>query len=765
MRRSLTKFQYPMTLFLRANRLLVHLPNQLIFMGLLMFISCAKNYEEPTISLEGYVLEEGFDLSVVASEPFLTAPVAIDFDAKGRIWVAEMTDFMQNIDGTGEENNTGAIKILEDLDNDGVVDHSTNFLAQLHMPRALALVYEGLLYAEPPNLYFVEIVNDRPGKRTLVDSLYAASGNPEHMANGLKMNIDNWIYNANSNFRYRRIAGVWHKEPTVFRGQWGISEDNFGRLYYNNNSQQLRGDYLLPNQLIRNPYYIPTTGQNQLLTKDQRVYPTVANPVNRGYSKGTLNQDSVLVNVTAACGPLIYRGGNFPADYAQNAFVCIPEANLIKRNLLFFEADSTYAEQAWQGKEFLSSTDLGFRPVNLNNGPDGSMYIVDMHRGIIQHYAFLTPYLKEKSKHLRLDTIVDFGRILKVSSATKTTQNLVDLAALPVNKLLTQLSDKNGWIRSKAQQEIINRGGTEAISELKSLALRSSSSLAKIHATYALEGLAALDADFLIRLAAQDHKEVTAHCLVLLAGFIDEDTTAKVATLFTELRKKEDVFIDLYLSTSVGPWAAVAPEVFTPIALDLYRSYPNKKIFKTALLSGSAGAEQHWIDAFTTPNNSGSMTTSLIDIIKRSKENKPNWIYNTEVRKEDNRTAGAKLFRQICSACHGQAGGGIDGIGPPLENSAYMKKPIERLALIMLHGLKGSTVIDGKTYGEHIAMPGLLNNPDLSNEDLANIMAYITNAFANDSQTLSAKSIEELRTVFPKDGGEFTREELALKYK
>lgn len=66
---------------------------------------------------------------------------------------------------------------------------------------------------------------------------------------------------------------------------------------------------------------------------------------------------------------------------------------MINRNLLTFTGDSTIAEQAWQGKEFLASTDEGFRPVNLKNGPNGSMYIVDMHRGIIGHHAYLSPYL------------------------------------------------------------------------------------------------------------------------------------------------------------------------------------------------------------------------------------------------------------------------------------------------------------------------------------------------------------------------------------
>src|SRR5680860_1708026 len=114
--------------------------------------------------------------------------------------------------------------------------YKRQFLDSLVMPRALALAYGGLLYAEPPNLWFVDIENDRPGKRTLIDSLYAPKGNPEYQPNGLVANIDNWIYNAKLPYRYQLKNAKWLKEPTSVRGQWGITQDNFGRLYYNDMS-------------------------------------------------------------------------------------------------------------------------------------------------------------------------------------------------------------------------------------------------------------------------------------------------------------------------------------------------------------------------------------------------------------------------------------------------------------------------------------------------------------------------------------------------
>jgi hypothetical protein len=308
----------------------------LLFFTLGFAMTSCQTYsvKNPTISFDKYKIADGFEIQLAASEPLIEAPVAMDFDNQGRIWVVEMRGFMPNLAGTGDHEPNGRITILEDLDKDGRSDHAKVFLDSLVLPRALANVYGGLLYAVPPNLWFVEINNDQPGKRILVDSLYAEGGSQEAQPNGLMMGIDNWIYSANSHFRYQLKDGKWLKEPTSFRGQFGITKDNFGRLYYNYNEIQIAGDYVLPNIFIGNPYMKPKEAINQILTDNQHVYPLHPTTVNRGYAKGILDKDSLLINVTAACGPVLYRGDEFPDDYSLNAFVCEPEANIVKRNLL-----------------------------------------------------------------------------------------------------------------------------------------------------------------------------------------------------------------------------------------------------------------------------------------------------------------------------------------------------------------------------------------------------------------------------------------------
>ena len=734
----------------------------LFFSLSLIVFSCKPSFNGPQISLEDYKVEEGFELEMVASEPLLTAPVAIDFDTKGRIWVAEMAGFMVNLEGDDEDLPSGSIKILEDLDNDGIIDHSKTFLDSLVMPRALALVYGGLLYAESPNLYFVEIKDDKPVNRVLVDSLYATVGNPEHQPNGLMMNLDNWIYNAKSNFRYQRKDGVWKKEPTTNRGQWGISHDNFGRLYYNNNSTQLLGDHILPNRLVRNKYFIPRKGVDETLTKDNRVYPLHAASVNRGYEEGVLNQDSLLVNVTAACGPLVYRGGMFPADYDQNVFVCVPEANLIKRNILSFYGDRVEAKQAWQGKEFLASTDEGFRPVNLSNGPDGNMYVVDMHRGVIQHYAFLSPYLKKISAEKKLDTILDYGRILRVRSKDKLAREIPDLETLPAPRLLDFLKDSNGWIRDRAQQYLIHKNDKGVLPGLKEMALDNKSPLAQLHALYVLKGLNVLSFDFLQQLAISGGPEATAHALVLMEDYASEKNVPKAKDLFAELLNRNEPMLDLYLSTTLGIWAKYDQEVFFSFIYDLSSKYKDNVIVQEAILSGSEGVMSVLKLKLEEKDNLKNTDLDVLAAasLERQENNRPNYIYSTQIARADSRTNGAILFRQICASCHSSSGEGIRGLAPPLVGSEYISNHLEQLGLIILHGLKGPLLINGEVYDNNHQMPGLKYNKSLSDKDISDIISYVTNAFSVNPKGLKPEKIKELRGVSSKDGMEYTEKEL-----
>lgn len=112
-----------------------------------------------------------------------------------------------------------------------------------------------------------------------------------------------------------------------------------------------------------------------------------------------------------------------------------------------------------------------FRPVNLFNGPDGNLYIVDMHRGIIQDKAFLTPYLKNLYAKRQLDTVIGMGRTLKVSPKNSKQEPFTNLDRLTVPDWVTLLKHHNGWLRDRAQHILIYRFEEIAIAALKKMVI------------------------------------------------------------------------------------------------------------------------------------------------------------------------------------------------------------------------------------------------------------------------------------------------------
>ena len=275
----------------------------------------------------------GYRLEIAAADPLVGDPVAMAFGPDGRLWVVEMRGFMPNPDGKGEDAKVGTVAVLEDTDLDGRMDKRTVFLDGLVLPRAFALVGDGVLVAEPPHLWFARDTNGDgvADEKTEVASDYGSADNPEHTANGLYRAMDNWIYSANHNVRFRyRGAGQFDREITLSRGQWGISQDDAGRLFHNNNSDPIRYDLVPSAYFARNPGLTDPAGVNvKLVPANLRVWPARVTPgINRGYQ--SLDATGRMTAVTAACGPLVYRGDLLP-DLRGNVFVAEPSGNLIKR--------------------------------------------------------------------------------------------------------------------------------------------------------------------------------------------------------------------------------------------------------------------------------------------------------------------------------------------------------------------------------------------------------------------------------------------------
>src|SRR5207244_3757979 len=174
----------------------------------------------------------------------------------------------------------------------------------------------------------------------------------------------------------------------------------------------LLADFTPPNYMSRNPHHRTSAGLNLAVATDQRVFTIRMNTaVNRGYLTNVLDSAGKLYVFSSSCSPVIYRGDNYPAEFQGNAFVCDPSANLIKRNLVFDQNLTFTSKFAYDNSEFLASTDERFRPVNVFNGPDGALWVVDMYRGIIQYGMFMTGFLRRESLERGLDKGIHLGRI------------------------------------------------------------------------------------------------------------------------------------------------------------------------------------------------------------------------------------------------------------------------------------------------------------------------------------------------------------------
>ena len=712
-------------------------------------------------SIKKMHLEDGFDIKLVVSEPLVTAPVAFSFDKDGRMWVVQMNDYMPDTLGTGEDRPTGKIVILTDKDNDGVMDERKIFLDSLVLPRAVCLIENGILVAEPPNLWYYEIENDKPVKKILVDSTYAAGGNVEHQSNGLLRALDNWIYSAKSDKRYRKNGNKWSIEKTHFRGQWGITQDDKGRLFYNTNSENLLGDYFSPGLGSTNPNQKDVNGFIEKIVGNNDVFPARPTPgVNRGYMEGVLDDSLRLVNFTAACGPVIYNGDLFDRQYYGNGFVAEPSANLIKRNVLNENGYIVEGRQAYFRKEFLASEDERFRPVNLYNGPDGAMYVVDFYRGIIQHKTYLTPYLKSEIRERKLSKPLSCGRIYKIIPRNKTvvTRRIID----EPNQLVDLLGHKNAWMRSQAQQLIIDRKYSQLAPVLRSNLSLAENPLRVVHSLWTLEGLKLLHENDVIPLLAAQNWSIRMQGLAVLPGLMTNTNYVNVLPALEQLILTDDTLAAPYIAFLAHRIKSFNEKRGMEMLEALKKMKHVNVYLADAIISNMYNKEAVYYNSVVRAkaDTSSIINKRIKDVvasIAKSKQNKNAKVVEKQFPK------GVALFKTICQTCHGNDGNGVYTLAPPLNGSEWVVGNKDKLASIVLFGLTGPIQVGGKLYKAPDVngdMPGIGYNKDISDEDIAQLLSYIRNSWVNKASKVDATDVNRTRKLNSGRGKAFTVKEL-----
>lgn len=700
-----------------------------LFVGFLLLLASCHNPESPSLTNE-FIIEPNHSIELVASEPLVILPVAMVEDSKNRLWVVEMPGYMRDIDGSNENIPDGRIVILSDTNNDGKIDSRKIFIDSLENPRALCLVNKGLLFTEGSQLKWTEIKGDTTDNIVVVDSFYVVGGNIEHQPNGLLYNIDNWIYSAKSNARYKFIKDKWVKEATSFRGQWGITMDESGRLIYNHNSTPLLGDATLPNQNLNNPYLSLKHTIGQPLTNDIKIYPIQATSVNRGYLPEVLDSLGKVINYTSACAPHLFYGTKLSPVFQKSAFVCAPEGNLIANYA--YDQESQNAKRQLGTTEFLVSTDESFRPVNLHTGFDGTLYIVDMRKGIIQHSAYMSSYLRDNILNKGLDKINGKGRIYRVQSkhTPYTPKGLNDLNS---NELISLLQDSNLQVRMYAQKELVSNNNIDTYDTLLDLTMHSNNAHVRIHCAWILEGMNQINAQNILSIAeTTNDPEVLQNLIAINKNLDTEDINQKV--FFEKAYQLKSRKIDLLLASIVGSTIG-----YEDLWFGIAGRYPNDLQIAESLASSCSNREANFLNKIND-SNFIKLKEILNQTISNSSEGdiqSPQLILKPF---DDDRTNGLKKYKAYCSSCHGIDGKGQKNVAPSLKKSSIIQGKESKIASIILNGYRS------ENSGYKIMMPAYKNDKKMTNQDIYDIISYLKSTFTKSWNTININEIESLRS-------------------
>ncbi len=517
---------------------------------------------EPADALRSFHTRDGFRMELVACEPSVVDPVAMEYDEFGRAYVAEMRDYPytdKSTDVAFKERVTdkplGRIRLLEDRDGDGTWETSTVFAEDLSWPTGLALWQGGVFVAATPDIWYLKDT-DGDGRADIRQRVYTGfrKYNVQAVINNLRWGLDHRIYGAGSSNGGSIVMADRPQMPPIrmgihdFRfdpktgrlellsggGRFGQSFDDWGNRFICNIRNPIRHAVFPDEAARRNPRvaFPPGVVDVALAGDTIPVYRTSppepwrienARRLASDRASGSPRSETVAAGyMTSACGLTIYRGSAYPADYYGQAFLGEVAGNLIHRQRLIPDGVTFRSERIDEQTEFVTSDDNWFRPVNFVNAPDGTLHVLDMYRETIEHPWSIPDDLKAQ---LDLESGRDRGRIYRLAPPGFQYHQPVWPGRLSTRELVGLLDHPNGWHRDTAFRLIYERQDPSAIELLRSRLQQPPAdgpvdrqdAIARVLALWSLEGLDALtDQD--IRIAYEHpHPYVREHA-VLLAG-------------------------------------------------------------------------------------------------------------------------------------------------------------------------------------------------------------------------------------------------------
>lgn len=646
----------------------------------------------PEQSLKTFRLPKGYRLELVASEPMISEPVSIAWDGNGRMFVAQLETYMQTVDAAGQNEAMSRIMLLEDTNGDGKIDKASTFLDSLLSPRMMLCVGRELFVNET-NTYNIYAYRDSDcdgmadQKRAVYEVKEKAFGNVEHQRSGLDWNLDNWIYITIDPVRFKYDKGQLKVDSLASgsNGQWGLTHDNYGRLFF---SRAASG--LAATGFQINPAYGQLDFESATPPGFDEAWPIIKTPDVNGGPR-TLRSDSTLHKFTSITGQSVFRGDRLPKSIEGDYLVAEPVGRFIRRAELIDNDGMVSLSNVYHQDEFIASTDMNFRPVNTYTGPDGCLYIVDMYRGIIQESTWAQPgsYLYSQIKSKKLDGNIRNGRIYRVvyeGIEPGPPPRMLDASR---DELVKYLNHPNGWWRDNAQREIIVRQDKSVVPGLKQIVSGKSNPVARLHALWTLEGLGEINEDVILNSLRDPHIQIRKAAVLMTEPYLKNNTSDKLLLAVKEMvgESSKDVLGQLMLS-----------------------------------LSASQVADANTITGKILEQNKDSELLKGIQQSIRKNDEAKRYGHKLFALNQSDRESvikGAAIFKTLCTTCHGPEGQGLPtNVAPPLISKFKLIEQRDGVIKIMLHGLAGP--VDGVQYNE--IMPAMGANSD---EWIAAVLSYV----------------------------------------